>query len=182
MNIRDAARKVGKGIIWAILPVYAWRKLISTKDSVSRIADMARRGNTPRAEDMHGLELERYELEQKGREIVLGLEEHERFEYMAGQLGFTDDVIAEKMRALGRAHAIRFCLLIFTLVITIGLTYRFGFRPFVFGSAATLYLSATCVKTACLYTQLEERALWSFGQLIGRAKMWIWRRSFWFLD
>jgi len=182
MNIRDTARKVGKGILWAVLPVQAWRNLVSTKDSVKRIAQMARRGKTLRPEEMNELQLKRYELEQVGREIVLGLEEHERFEYMAEQLGWDEEGLAEKTRALARSHAIRFCLLIFTVIITVGLTIKFGFRPLVYGSAAAMYLTAACMKTTCLYTQLQERALWSLLQLATRPKFWLWRRAFWFLD
>lgn len=182
MNIRDTARKVGKGILWAVFPVQAWRNLVSTKDSVKRIAQMARRGRTLRPEEMNELQLKRYELEQVGREIVLGLEEHERFEYMAGQLGWDEEGLAEKTRALARSHAIRFCLLIFTVIITVGLTIKFGFRPLVYGSAAAMYLTAACIKTTCLYTQLQERALWSLLQLATRPKLWLWRRAFWFLD
>jgi hypothetical protein len=182
MTIRDTARKVGKGVLWLVFPVQAWRNLVSTKDSVKRIAEMARRGKTARPEQMNDVQLKRHELEQIGRELVLDLEEHERFEYMAEQLKFTDDAIAEKMRALTRAHAIRFCLLIFAAILTCGLTVKFGIRPFVYGSAAMLYLSAACIKTTCLYTQLDERALWSLRQLIARPKMWIWRRAFWFLN
>jgi hypothetical protein len=182
MKIRDTARKVGKGIVWAVFPVQAWRNLVSTKESVTRIAQMARRGKTVRPEEMDDIQLKRYELEQVGRELVLELEEHERFEYMAEQLGWDDQALAEKARALIRAHAIRFCLLIFTVIVTAGLTARFGFRPLVYGSAASLYLTAACVKTTCLYTQLHERALWSLRQLAGRPDFWIWRRAFWFLD
>lgn len=182
MKFRDTARKVGRGVLWLVFPVQAWRNLVSTKDSVKRIVEMARRGKTVRPEEMNDVQLKRHELEQIGRELVLELEEHERFEYMAERLNFTDNAIAEKMRALTRAHAIRFCLLIFAIIITFGLTVRFGIRPFVYGSAATLYLTATCIKTACLYTQLQERALWSLRQLIARPRMWIWRRAFWFLD
>ncbi|MBY0242569.1 MAG: hypothetical protein K2X55_24975 [Burkholderiaceae bacterium] len=182
MNIRNTARKVGKGILWALFPVQAWRNLVSTKDSVRRIAQMARRGKTVRPEEMTELQLKRYELEQVGREIVLELEEHERFEYMAQQLGWDEAGLVEKARALTRAHAIRFCLLIFTVIITIGLTAKFGLRPFIYGSAAALYLTAACIKTTCLYTQLQERALWSLPQLVTRPKFWIWRRAFWFLD
>lgn len=182
MNIRDTARKVGKGIVWAVFPVQAWRNLVSTKDSVKRIAQMARRGKTLRPEEMNELQLKRYELEQVGREIVLCLEEHERFEYMAEQLGWDEASLVEKTRALSRSHAIRFCLLIFTAIITVGLTIKFGFRPLVYGSAAAMYLTAACIKTTCLYTQLQERALWSLRQLAARPKFWIWRRAFWFLD
>lgn len=182
MKIRDTARKVGKGIVWAVLPVQAWRNLVSTKDSVKRIAEMARRGKTVRPDEMSEIQLKRYELEQVGREIVLGLEEHERFDYMAEKLGWTEEAHAEKIRALARGHAIRFCLLVFTVIISIGLTIKFGFRPLVFGSAATLYLTAACIKTTCLHTQLQERALWSLRQILGRPNMWVWRRSFWFLD
>jgi len=182
MKVRDTARKVGKGIVWAVFPVQAWRNLVSTKDSVKRIARMARRGKTVLPEEMNELQLKRYELEQVGREIVLSLEEHERFEYMAEQLGWDDQAQAEKIRALSRSHAIRFCLLIFTVIMTFGLTVKFGFRPFVYGSAAAMYLTAACVKTTCLYTQLQERALWSLRQLVTRPNFWIWRRAFWFLD
>jgi hypothetical protein len=182
MKIRDTARKVGKGIVWAVFPIQAWRNLVSTKDSVKRIAEMARRGKTVRPEEMDDVQLKRYELEQIGREIVLGLEEHERFEYMAQQLGWNDQALAEKKRALARSHAIRFCLLIFTVIITIGLTVKFGFRPLVYGSAAAMYLTAACIKTTCLHTQLQERALWSLRQIVTRPKFWIWRRAFWFLD
>lgn len=182
MKIRDTARKVGKGILWAVLPVQAWRNIVSTKDSVKRIAQMARRGKTVRPEEMDELQLKRYELEQVGREIVLGLEEHERFEYMAQELGWDEAGLAEKARALARAHAIRFCLLIFTVIITFGLTFKFGMRPFIYGSAAALYLTAACIKTTCLYTQLQERALWSLRQLATRPNLWLWRRAFWFLD
>lgn len=182
MKIRETARKVGKGILWAVFPVQAWRNLVSTKDSVKRIAEMARRGKTVRPEEMNEVQLKRHELEEVGREMVLELEEHDRFEYMAQELKFTDADIVEKMRALAKGHAIRFCLLIFAIIITVGLTFRFGIRPFIYGSAATLYLTAACIKTACLYTQLQERALWSLRQLIARPNMWIWRRAFWFLD
>lgn len=182
MKIRETARKVGKGLLWALFPVAAWRNLVSTKESISRIVEMAKRGKTARPEDMTEIELKRHELEAVGREIVLGLEAHDRFEYMAEQLGWNDEAIAEKMRALSRAHAMRFCLLVFTVIITIGLAFMFGFRPVVFGSAATLYLSATSIKTACLYTQLQERALWSLTQILARPNAWIWRRAFWFLD
>lgn len=182
MKIRETARKVGKGIVWAIFPMQAWRNLVSTKDSVKRIAEMARRGKTVRPEEMDELQLKRYELEQVGREMVLGLEEHDRFEYMAEQLGWSEQAVAEKARTLARSHAIRFCLLIFTVIITIGLTIKFGFRPLVYGSAAAMYLTAACIKTTCLYTQLEERALWSLRQLATRPNFWIWRRAFWFLD
>lgn len=182
MKVREAARKVGKGVLWAVFPVAAWRNLVSTKESLIRIREMARRGKTARPEDMNDIELKRHELEMQGREIVLGLEEHDRFEYMAEQLGWTEDALSEKMRALARGHAIRFCLLIFTIIITFGLSLLFGFRPVVYGSAAALYLTATCVKTTCLYTQLQERALWSLTQIITRPNAWIWRRAFWFLD
>lgn len=182
MKIRDAARKVGKGVLWAVFPVQAWRNLVSTKDSVKRIAEMSRRGKTVRPDEMNEIQLKRYELEQVGREMVLSLEEHERFNYMAEQLGWTEQALAEKQRALARGHAIRFCLLIFTLIITIGLSIKFGLRPLIYGSAASMYLTAACVKTTCLYTQLRERALWSLRQLVMRPKLWIWRRAFWFLD
>jgi hypothetical protein len=182
MKIREAARKVGKGALWALFPLAAWRNIVSTKESVTRIREMARRGNTVRPEDMNEIQLKRHELEMEGREIVLSLEEHERFDYMAEQLRWTEDALSEKMRALSRGHAIRFCLLIFTIIFTIGLAVMFGFRPIVYGSAATLYLTATCIKTTCLYTQLQERALWSFTQIIARPNAWIWRRAFWFLD
>lgn len=182
MKIRETARKVGKGILWAVFPVQAWRNLVSTKDSVKRIAQMARRGKTIRPEEMDEVQLKRYELEQVGREIVLGLEEHDRFDYMAEQLGWDEAGLADKSRALARSHAIRFCLLIFTVIITTGLTIKFGFRPLIYGSAAAMYLTATCIKTTCLYTQLQERALWSLYQLAARPNFWIWRRAFWFLD
>lgn len=182
MKIRETARKFGKGVLWAVFPVQAWRNLVSTKDSIKRIAHMARRGRTLRPEDMNEAQLKKHEVEQIGREMVLDLEEHERFEFMAEQLKFSDADIEQKMRAMVKAHAIRLCLLIFTVIITIGLTFKFGLRPFVYGSAATLYLTASCIKTVCLYTQLQERALWNLRQLIARPGMWIWRRAFWFLD
>lgn len=182
MKIREAARKVGKGALWALFPVAAWRNLVSTKESITRIREMARRGKTARPENMSDIELKRHELEMEGREIVLGLEEHDRFVYMAEQLGWTEEALREKMRALARGHAIRFCLLIFTVIITVGLAVMFGFRPIIYGSAAAFYLTAACVKTTCLYTQLQERALWSLTQIITRPNAWIWRRAFWFLD
>lgn len=182
MKIRETARKVGKGVLWAVFPVAAWRNIVSTKESIARIRDMARRGRTVRPEEMDDIQLKRHELEMEGREIVLALEEHDRFDYMAEQLGWTEEALAEKMRALSRGHAIRFCLLVFTVILTIGLAVLFGIRPVIYGSAATLYLTATCIKTTCLYTQLQERALWSFTQIISRPNGWIWRRAFWFLD
>lgn len=182
MKIREAARKVGRGVLWAVFPVAAWRNIVSTKESITRIREMARRGKTVRPEEMDDIQLKRHELEMEGREIVLGLEEHDRFDYMAEQLGWTEEALREKSRALSRGHAIRFCLLIFTVIITIGLAIMFGFRPIIYGSAAALYLTATCVKTTCLYTQLRERALWSLTQLIARPNAWLWRRAFWFLD
>lgn len=182
MKMREAARKVGRGVLWAVFPVQAWRNLVSTKDSVKRIAEMSRRGRTVLPEEMNDIQLKRYELEQVGREMVLCLEEHDRFAFMAQELGWTEQALVEKQRALARGHAIRFCLLVFTIIITVGLTIKFGFRPLVYGSAASLYLTAACVKTTCLYTQMQERALWSLRQLVSRPNMWIWRRAFWFLD
>jgi hypothetical protein len=182
MKIRETARKVGKGVLWAVFPVAAWRNLKSTKESLTRIREMARRGKTVPPEEMTDTQLKRHELEMQGREIVLGMEEHDRFNYMADQLGWTAEALSEKMRALARGHTIRFCILIFTVIITIGLAILFGFKPVIYGSAAVLYLTATCIKTTCLYTQLQERALWSLVQLIRRPNAWIWRRAFWFLD
>lgn len=182
MKIREAARKVGKGVIWAVVPVAAWRNLVSTKESLTRIREMARRGRTVLPEEMSDTQLKRYELEIEGREIVLGLEEHERFVYMAEQLGWTEEALSEKMRALSRGHAIRLCILIFTVIISIGLAFMFGFRPVIYGSAAAFYLAAICIKTTCLFTQLQERALWSLVQIVRRPDAWIWRRAFWFLD
>lgn len=182
MKIREAARKVGKGVVWGVFPVAAWRNIVSTKESITRIREMARRGRTVRPEEMNDIQLKRHELEMEGREIVLGLEEHDRFDYMAEQLGWTEAALSEKMRALARGHSIRFCLLIFTIIITVGLAILFGFRPVIYGSAAVLYLTAACIKTTCLYTQLQERALWSLSQITKRPNAWIWRRAFWFLD
>lgn len=181
MKIRETARRVGKGVLWAVFPVAAWRNIVSTKESITRIKEMARRGKTVRLDEMDDIQLRRHELEMEGREIVLKLEEHDRFDYMAEQLGWTEEAVSEKMRALSRGHAIRFCLLIFTVVISVGLAIMFGVRPIIYGSAAALYLTATCVKTTSLYTQLQERALWSLTQLVARPNAWIWRRAFWFL-
>jgi len=184
MTLRSNMRKVGKGILWAVFPVYAWKKLVSTKESFIRMRDMARRGKTrqvPPIEELTEVERKDYELEAEGRALVLQLEVHDRFYYMATQLGMTDVEIETKMHALSRSHTFRFCLLLFTLVLTIGLSLVFGIRPAVFGSAASLYLTAVFLKTACLYTQLEERALWSFADLMKRPGLWIWRRTFWFL-
>lgn len=183
MAIRETAKKVKKGLLWAIFPLYAVQKLRETKDSVGRIIEMGRRGNTPVDPDsLSEVQRKRYDLEQEGRGVVLEMEEHQRFEYMANELGWDEAAIEAKMRTLARAHAIRFCLLVFTVIITIGLTAKHGIRPLVFGSAATFYLAATCVKSACLHTQLKERALWSLLQVISRPGRWIWRRAFWFLD
>jgi hypothetical protein len=184
MTLRKKMRGIGKGVLWAVLPVYAFQKLVSTKESLVRIREMARRGKTRDVrspDELSEVERKRWELEAEGREIVLHLEVHDRFVYMATQMGWTEEIISSEMRALSKAHAFRFCLLLFTLVLDVGLTIRFGFRPFVFGSGAALYLSAVCLKTACLYTQLDERALWSFSDLMTRPNFWIWRRAFWFL-
>ena len=183
MKIRKALQTVGKGIMWAVLPVYAWKKIVATKESLVRIREMAHRGRTIRdPEAMSELERKRYELEQEGREVVLGMEEHERFAYMASALGWTEDTIREKMKVFARAHAIRYCLLVFTVILTAGLTYRYGIRPLIYGSAASMYLTTACVKTACFYTQMEERALWSLVQVVKRPRFWIWRRALWFLE
>lgn len=184
MTVRQKMRAVGKGILWAVFPVHSIRQLISTKDSLVRIYEMARRGKTrdpQKVTELSEIERKRFELEEEGREIVLQLEEHDRFLYMATSLGWTEEALEKEMSALSRSHMFRYCLLVFTIVLSLGLTVKFGFRPFVFGSAASLYLTAVCVKTACLYTQLEERALWSFAQLMKRPNFWIWRRALWIL-
>lgn len=183
MKIKKALNTVGKGMMWAVLPVYAWKKLVSTKESLGRIRDMAHRGKAERpVEEMTELERKRFDLEQAGREIVMQLEEHDRFEYMAYELNWTEALIQEKMKVLARAHAIRFCLLVFTVILTAGLSYKFGLRPLIYGSAASMYLVAACIKTTCFYTQLNDRALWSMVQVIKRPRFWIWRRALWFLE
>ncbi len=184
MTVRQKMRVVGKGILWAVFPVHAFRQIVSTKDSLVRIYQMARRGKTRDAEaitELSDIDRKRYELEAEGRDLVLQLEEHDRFIYMANALDWTEEAIEKEMRALARSHMFRYCLLIFTVVLSLGLTVKFGLRPFVFGSAASLYLIAACVKTACLYTQLEERALWSLGQIVKRPGLWILRRALWIL-
>lgn len=180
--MKDNFKKVGKGVLWAVLPVSAWKQLKSSKDSVGRIIDLARRRGVKRdPSEMSEVELAKHKVEEAGRAFVLQMEEHDRFEYMARELGWTREAIEKEARSLARGHAIRFSLLVFCLVMGVGLTAMFGFRPFVFGSAAALYLSATCIRTACMYTQLNERALWSLRQLTLRPNFWLWRRAFWFL-
>lgn len=181
MKPREAAKTVLKGAAYALLPVVAFRHVVATKESIGRIRVMAGRGKTaPRPEELSADERSRHELEEQGREIVLALEEHERFDYMAAQLGWTEETLVKKKRELARAHTIRLCLLIFSVIFTGGLAYLFGFRPVVFGSAAAMYLTASCVKTTCLYVQVDERALWSMPQVVKREGFW--KQALWFLE
>lgn len=181
MKVKKTARAVGKGLLWALVPMAAWHRVRETKQSWQRIAEMTRRGKyVPRPEEITEHQASQMELADAGREIVLQMEEHERFEYIAAELGFDDEAVEEKKHALARSHAIRLCILIFTAISTVGLGLIFGLIPVVFGSAACMYLTASCVKTTCLYIQLEDRALWTMATVTRREGFW--RRVLWFLE
>jgi hypothetical protein len=186
---KSKLRTVGKGLLWAFLPMQAWQNLLESKRSIGRMWSMIRdRNAAPFAhpEEMTESELKRAEAQaeavEQGKEIILKLSPRDRFELYYKELGWTPESLATQKKALARSHAIRLCMLIFTALISPALAVKQGWWILIYCAGGTAFLSTLCIKSACFFTQIEERALWAFKDLCARPNFWLLKRSFWFLE
>lgn len=185
VRFRDGAKKAGRGVLWALLPMRALESLSASKDSLSRIGKMLRTGEGEPlydAKEPTHTELEEAHLVEQGRKIVLGMEEHERFDLYVSSMEWTDDALAAQMTSIRRSHSIRLSMLYIVLLLIPGMVWRYGFWTVLYTGPFALYLAVICLKSACFYTQLNERALWTFRQLRERPEFWLLKRAFWYLD
>lgn len=180
---RKKKRLIRRGIMQAFLPMYAVKSLSEAKDGVGRIVQMIRTGKpVDREGNVQEVPQEEIDLIESGKEKVLALDVHTRFEYYYEQLGWDEESLAEQKKAIYRSHLIRYSILLICLILYPVIWIQYGFVRSLFTLSVIAYLTVTCIKAACFYTQLEERALWSFAQLRARPNHWLLKRAFWFLE
>lgn len=180
---RDTSgRKVRKGILHALVPMRAYRSLVDIKDSFVRIGRMIRgeplaprelSTPTAQAED---------DLVSEGRNIVGELDPVARFNLFYTAMKWTEVDFRRQMTAIRRGHAIRLCAMGVALLLIPSLWVKYGWMSCIYDISVIAYLAARCIKSACLYTQMEERSLVEFKDLRARQGYWLLKRSFWFLD
>lgn len=174
-----------------IFPMQAIRSFRESGRSLKRTAAMLKTGKplapssdiqkqAPVEETEEAAESE-HELLARGREIVLSLEPQARFEAMAAGLKVTQADIERKMVAMSRAHAVRLCFLYFCVFMLPALGIKVGGWALFADLVFVFSLSIRCLRSGCLYTQLEERSLIEFGDFIKRPPMWVLARVFWFV-
>lgn len=117
----------------------------------------------------------------EGKSIVMALSASDRFETLYEGLGWTKETLEKQMVAIRRTHTIRLSALYLTGLLLPGMTLRYGWMPAVYDLVVIGFLSARSIRSACYYTQLQERSLMGFKDLWARPNWWILRRSFWFL-
>lgn len=174
-----------------IFPMQAIRSFRESGRSLKRTATMLKTGKPlapssesqkqQPAEEAEEVAKSEQELLARGREIVLSLEPEARFEAMAVGLNVTQADIDQKMVAMARAHAVRLCFLYFCVFMLPALGIKVGGWAFFADMVFVFSLSIRCLRSGCLYTQLEERSLIEFGDFIKRPPMWVLARVFWFV-
>jgi hypothetical protein len=174
-----------------IFPMQAIRSFRESGRSLKRTATMLKTGKPlapssesqkqQPAEEAEEVAKSEQDLLARGREIVLSLYPEARFEAMAVGLNVTPADIDQKMVAMARAHAVRLCFLYFCVFMLPALGIKVGGWAFFADMVFVFSLSIRCLRSGCLYTQLEERSLIEFGDFIKRPPMWVLARVFWFV-
>lgn len=164
----------------------AFKRVVDTKDSFTRIKRMLR-GERLYEEQLSEEEAadrrEQMKQVKVGREIVMGMEEHDRFEFMYQEMGWDEESLAYQKNAIVRSHAFRLSILFLLVLLMPAIVYKFGWWVLFYTLSLSIYLCVVCLKSTCFYTQLDERALWSFKQLRERRpKFWLYKRAFWYLN
>lgn len=177
--------RVRNGLAWVFLPMQAVRSVKESGQSISRSLRMLKRGRMIVADDDADLSPIRQadvELLEEGREVVLKMEEHDRFAFMATALKWSESELEAQKKALNRSHTIRISLLYFLVMLYPFLCFIYGWKMCIYLTCTAIYLSLMCLKATCLYVQMEERALWSFRSLWSRPHFWLLKKSVWFLS
>lgn len=184
-NDAPAIRRVSKGIAYTLLPLSAVDSLRRARASWSRSFEMIRTGDAVPFEETVEEKKERAverALVDMGKAVVLALEPHERFAYLAEQYGWTEEELVAQKQAIQGSHALRLSLT-FVFVLLTPFFYRmFGLHAGLTSLAVVMFLASICLKSACFFIQIEERALWSTSQLRARPGWWLYKRAFWYLD
>lgn len=175
-----------RGLLWAFFPTRAFTSLSEAGNTLGRSFRMLRDRKFEAPEELAPAQEEklrrRKEQIDEGKKVVLSLEEHDRFEYFVEGLGWTAEEIESQKRGIRIGHLFRLGLLYLLIFLLPALCWRYGMWQFFYLVPFGLFLSTLCLKAACFYTQLEERALWSLKQLRARPGYWLYKRAFWFFD
>lgn len=178
------AKRVGTGALHALLPWRAVEEVRAAGKSVERMGRMIKEGRDYDAslENASPEELQhrqdRKAIIAEGKSVVLAMEDHDRFQYFVDELQWSEADLANQAKALERSHIVRIIMLYFLLLLTPFIWYQYGALRALNAILLTAYPIVACMRVMVMLIQIEERALWSFGQLRARPGFWFYKRAF----
>jgi len=184
MNKPKSGKRLAMRVVAeALLPVQAFRSLRASVRSLKRTATMIRTGKPSLDGELPAPKenVEESQVINEGKSIVMALGPRDRFQTLFEGLGWTDESLQKQKTAIQRTHTIRLSALYLAVLLLPGICLRYGWMPAVYDIALIAFLSARSIRSACYFTQLQERSLMGFKELWGRPDWWLFKRSFWFL-